>query len=284
MSEGTAKQGVVLGFAETTSNIRDIGEGEIATESQVTEIVQGTVTSDVEDGELEETYSPLAVTNHQPDTQSVASTPSHTQSTTSSTRKLTTSRHRQQKENKEYPSSVDAMVNYFENKRGRYDKTVIDVTFSGYAQIVKSFSHKRQVITKMKIVQIIAEQELEHIEEMESLSRPRSNASDFSSSSLTSLPASSPAQPEYIPIASQSKYRSSLQPYINASQQQNLSSSMQTYIQLDVQPHPQLSEQSRTFSDQNVTQPKEIYTQFQQRHSSRNSSVASYILHFNPSE
>nr|CAI5829822.1 unnamed protein product [Callosobruchus analis] len=70
----------------------------------------------------------------------------------------------------------------------------------------------------MKIAKIISEEELKHIEEIESLSKPQSNASDFASPPLTPLPASSPVQPEYIPNASQSNYRSSLQPYISASE------------------------------------------------------------------
>lgn len=171
------------------------------------------------------------------------------------------------------------MVNYFENKRARYDKTPIDLIFSGYAKTVKSFSLKRQAITKIKIAQIIGDQELEHIEEMESLSRPLSNATDFTSPSLTPLPASSPEQTDYTP-SSQLKYRSSLQPNINTSEQQNLSSSILAYTQLDVQPDPRLSEQSHTFSDQNVTQTRETYTPFEQK----NSSVASYIIQFSPSE
>ncbi|VEN47629.1 unnamed protein product [Callosobruchus maculatus] len=161
-----------LSFCQTTSNIRNTyEEEEIAPKLEITEMMQKAVTSDVEDDELDEPSSPSATLNYQSDSQSVASIPSHTLST----RKSRTSRHRyqrkQQKEKNENLSSVAAMVNYFENKRARYDKAPTDLIFSGYAQIVKSFSPKRQAITKMKIAQIIAEQELEHIEEMESLSR-----------------------------------------------------------------------------------------------------------------
>nr|CAI5856862.1 unnamed protein product [Callosobruchus analis] len=80
-----------LGFAQTESNIGNIGEQEIAIEGQATE---DSATSDLQENELEELYSPLAATNHQSDTdtQSVVNTPSHTKSPTS-TRTSTSSRH-----------------------------------------------------------------------------------------------------------------------------------------------------------------------------------------------
>lgn len=64
-----------------------------------------------------------------------------------------------QKENKRSTSSVDTVVHYLENKRRQVDMDAIDLIFLGYSKTVKSFSKKRQALTKMKIAEIIMQQE-----------------------------------------------------------------------------------------------------------------------------
>lgn len=67
-------------------------------------------------------------------------------------------------------SSVDDVINYFENKKRRTDDTdATDLIFLGYSSTVKSFSPKRQAIVKMKIAQIIMEEEIEHATEISGL-------------------------------------------------------------------------------------------------------------------
>lgn len=101
-------------------------------------------------------------------------------------------------------SSVNTVLNYLENRRER-KKEPIDLIFQGYAEILKQFSPRRQAYTKLKIAEIITQQELQHQEELllhqTPQSRPDSAVSTWitasrahstSRSSLASPPLPSP--------------------------------------------------------------------------------------------
>ncbi|CAL1671958.1 unnamed protein product [Lasius platythorax] len=65
------------------------------------------------------------------------------------------------------PSSVDKVLQYFQNKRGRYDFDATDLILLGYAKTIKTFSLERQAKTKLQIAEIIMRQEIEHQREQE---------------------------------------------------------------------------------------------------------------------
>lgn len=61
-------------------------------------------------------------------------------------------------------SPVDCASDYM-HKKQKLELTPIETIFLGYAQTIQRFSPKRQVLTKLKIAQIIMEQELLEIGE-----------------------------------------------------------------------------------------------------------------------
>ncbi|XP_072390086.1 uncharacterized protein [Diabrotica undecimpunctata] len=63
------------------------------------------------------------------------------------------------KRNSEPSTSVKDMISYFESKK-RVVHDATDQLFLAHASTVKSFSPRRQIETKMKIAQVIMEQEL----------------------------------------------------------------------------------------------------------------------------
>ena len=64
----------------------------------------------------------------------------------------------------------------------------VDLLFSALARTVKTFSKKRQTITKMKVSQLIMEQELKNLEEQSSAQQNQDNL--FRSISTTSSASS----------------------------------------------------------------------------------------------
>jgi hypothetical protein len=68
-------------------------------------------------------------------------------------------------------SSVEKVTDYLQNMSSSADLDGTELVSLGYARTVKTFSSRTQAITKMKIAQIIMEQELEHEEEQTSSSR-----------------------------------------------------------------------------------------------------------------
>ncbi|KAL1516119.1 hypothetical protein ABEB36_000040 [Hypothenemus hampei] len=64
----------------------------------------------------------------------------------------------------EETSSVNTLINYFQNKKkNEGDET--DMLFAAYARTIKKFSKKRQVTVKIKIAQIVMNEELLDLEE-----------------------------------------------------------------------------------------------------------------------
>ncbi|GLV46427.1 hypothetical protein CBL_20767 [Carabus blaptoides fortunei] len=84
------------------------------------------------------------------------------------------------------------------NKRKFDGKTANNLIFARYAKTLNSFSLKSQAITRIKIAQIIAEQELKHIEEMEFMTKSSSSPGGFLSPSPTPLLAAHSPSPVYI--------------------------------------------------------------------------------------
>lgn len=62
-------------------------------------------------------------------------------------------------------SSVNSIINYLENKKKKTSS--IDLIMQGYAETIKTFSYRRQVLAKIKIAEIINELELAQAEENE---------------------------------------------------------------------------------------------------------------------
>ncbi|XP_050503569.1 uncharacterized protein LOC126882637 [Diabrotica virgifera virgifera] len=100
------------------------------------------------------------------------------------------------KRNSEPSTYVKDMISYFESKK-RVVHDATDQLFLAHASTVKSFSPRRQIETKMKIAQVIMEQELLQLEESSlnsHLSRAEStdtyqNPSSVGSISVVSLPS-----------------------------------------------------------------------------------------------
>lgn len=92
-------------------------------------------------------------------------------------------------------SSVGDVIKYFETKNKR-EHDAIDSLMLAHAKTIKTFSGRRQVITKMKIAQVIMEQELLHQEELaaslqqnNALSRPESVHSYYQNCSTSTTPS-----------------------------------------------------------------------------------------------
>lgn len=99
--------------------------------------------------------------------------------------KVPTEQKTGKKRHSEPSSSVREIIKCFENqKETEYDAT--DYLLLAHAKTIKTFSGRRQAITKMRIAQVIMEQEILHQEELTStisLSRPESANSNHSNSS-----------------------------------------------------------------------------------------------------
>ncbi|KAL1490223.1 hypothetical protein ABEB36_012953 [Hypothenemus hampei] len=71
---------------------------------------------------------------------------------------------KKKKTKSEETSSVNTLINYFQNKKkNEGDET--DMLFAAYARTIKKISKKRQVTVKMKIAQIVMNEELLDLEE-----------------------------------------------------------------------------------------------------------------------
>ncbi|XP_069690368.1 transcription factor Adf-1-like [Periplaneta americana] len=95
-------------------------------------------------------------------------------------------------------TSVDKVVQYLENNRRHTDMDATELLFMSYAKTLKTFSSRRQAITKIKIAHIFMEQEIEQAEEealLEShstVSAQASTAIRFQSPANTSSGSQSP--------------------------------------------------------------------------------------------
>ncbi|KAK7863926.1 hypothetical protein R5R35_012437 [Gryllus longicercus] len=93
------------------------------------------------------------------------------------------------KRRSESPSCVSEIIQYFESKK-ETECDATDCLFLAHAKTVKTFSRQRQAIIKMKIAQLIMEQELLHLEELAStsstLSHENSTQSYYSNPSAES--------------------------------------------------------------------------------------------------
>lgn len=90
-------------------------------------------------------------------------------STQSSASNILQSRHRTFRKRSAQASSSSAteLTNYYENNTNTvYDGT--DSLMLAHAKTIKTFSGRRQAITKMKIAEVIMEQELLHLEDASS--------------------------------------------------------------------------------------------------------------------
>ncbi|KAF5283728.1 hypothetical protein FQA39_LY17225 [Lamprigera yunnana] len=95
---------------------------------------------------------------------------------------------REKKGKKVSQPSVGDIIKYYENKR-KIEHDAIDCLFLANAKTIKTFSGRRLAITKMKIAQVIMEQELLHQDQLASssqqnnaLSRPESCDDEASAS------------------------------------------------------------------------------------------------------
>lgn len=187
-----------MAFAQTDSNIPDISEEENHSQSQKPETrpeeEENSDGYETEGAPLDSDVTSLQrndTTPLTPATTTSTSIPIASTSVTTPSQSLASNQKRQRRlQSGSNSSSVEAVVNYFENKRQRTEMTANDLIFSGYSKTVSSFSLKRQAIIKMKIAQIIMEEELKHSEELESSLRP--STSTFRSSTITPLSTPSP--------------------------------------------------------------------------------------------
>lgn len=62
-------------------------------------------------------------------------------------------------------SSISEIIEYFNNKKP-VEHGEIDSLFLAYAKTIKIISAKRQAITKLKVGQVIMEQEINNLEDM----------------------------------------------------------------------------------------------------------------------
>ncbi|XP_071051346.1 uncharacterized protein [Onthophagus taurus] len=86
-------------------------------------------------------------------------------------------------------STVQSLINYFQTKRKQPELDEIDMLFLAHAKTIKTFSKKRQVMAKMKVSQVILQQELENLEESST------HQTQCNSSSVTSISYSDPNSP-----------------------------------------------------------------------------------------
>lgn len=69
--------------------------------------------------------------------------------------------------NKRSTSPLERDFNDFVHKKRRFGLSPTETIFLGYAQTVETFSPKLQAMTKLKIAQVIMEQEMLHYEEID---------------------------------------------------------------------------------------------------------------------
>lgn len=161
-----------LTFAQTESNVTDIDiEGQIADSLEKTDTVvqndteqkdnENETVENYNDGKTPQTDSPIAAPVLKPKPK----------------RKIT---------DKCSESSVNTVIEYLMNKKQKKEMTPTDMIFLGYSQTIQTFSPRRQALTKLKIAEIMGEQECLHLESL-SYSRPSSAAlpSPLESNSLS---------------------------------------------------------------------------------------------------
>ncbi|KAK7863912.1 hypothetical protein R5R35_014480 [Gryllus longicercus] len=152
-----------LPFATTASNVPEIESKNINVISQSTEEnapQSEEVVDEAGDSEnVEVDNMEITVNTHFSDSLSVSEIPTITPTMDASGKQKPDRKRRSEL------SSVSELLQYFESKK----KTEYDATeslFLAHAKTVKTFSRRRQAITKMKIAQLIMEQELLHLKEL----------------------------------------------------------------------------------------------------------------------
>ncbi|XP_067121320.1 uncharacterized protein [Centruroides vittatus] len=96
---------------------------------------------------------------------------------------------RRRKEEVENYSSVDKVLDYLKRKGCHSSLDATELIFLGYAKTLKTFSPRRQIMTKMKIAQIMMKQELEEQDDRASLMdiKPSSFGSCYSHSTNSDM-------------------------------------------------------------------------------------------------
>lgn len=137
-----------LSFAKTSSNVSGITSLEHAPEEEY-------VNAESEDNSADPTSiaEPSEINNQfdesQPPTSSPVAGPS---------------RERSKKRKEETPSSVEQVISYLQNKNNnKFDAT--ECLFLAYAKNLKTFSGRRQVLAKLRIAQVMMEEELLNLQE-----------------------------------------------------------------------------------------------------------------------
>ncbi|KAK7863492.1 hypothetical protein R5R35_010522 [Gryllus longicercus] len=152
-----------LPFATTASNVSEIESENINVISQSDETTPQSTEVDCEVGSseyvVEADNMEMTVNTLFPDSLPVSDIPTITPMDGSKKQKP------DRKRRSESSSSISEMLQFFETKKKtEYDAT--ECLFLAHAKTVKTFSRRRQAITKMKIAQLIMEQELLHLEEL----------------------------------------------------------------------------------------------------------------------
>lgn len=168
-----------LTSAKTSSNVSD-ADSETNTESAEdlenrniqSEHSENSLTDDAPNAEIQESQSQF--TNEFP---SPYSTPVPTSDAITLTPEALIRERIGRKRNSDPSSSVSELIKYFESER-KIEYDAIDHIFFAYAKTIRTFSGRRQAITKMKIAQVIMEQELLHQEELASTNKSKPESAD----------------------------------------------------------------------------------------------------------
>jgi len=168
-------------FAKTSSNVSEIPKTNYDTNVQYSENIhkedsqpqlpENNSDLDTIDTECEET------TSQNPSFINLATTSESAPALDSTAPSFSTStptRKRKRKNESRPTSSVESLINYFQNKK-KPEMDAIDLLFSAHARTVKTFSKKRQAIAKLKVSQVIMEQELQNLEEQSSAQQNQDN-------------------------------------------------------------------------------------------------------------
>lgn len=178
-----------LSFAKTSSNISDILELNYKTAEEISEIgnnedneryhLENNSNGNITDRECEQTSQDISSTGS-----AISESPLSSITATSTPTGTGTRKRARSSTNPKQTSSVDSLINYFQTKK-KTDMDATELLFLAHARTVKTFSGKRQAITKMKIAQVIMEQELQHQEELLS-TQENSSSGDASGNSYYS--------------------------------------------------------------------------------------------------
>ncbi|KAJ3662191.1 hypothetical protein Zmor_006547 [Zophobas morio] len=181
-----------LAFANTDTNVSepvDVGENtEQLTNNTTVSESDYSQTVETEDTDIEDTTSDRThIKNTTIPKPSQASQERVVASTSSSNQSARQKRRSSVKAEERSGSAVDTVIAYLEEKRKKKISPT-DMIFMGYSETIQTFSPRRQAYVKMKIAEIMTEQECQHLEEVmgnnHHKSRPSSAATSYTSSSL----------------------------------------------------------------------------------------------------